>query len=140
MTASGSPNSASAHHVGARVAEVIRTAGVPGNRISTVTYHAQEHGASAPIRLSYGAVRASVEGCGQWPADLTRSPENKNFHNFGCASQNNLAAIISNPADLLGPRGMTGVDAARRSNEIRDYRENGGGTELEIPSSVFDGE
>ena len=139
MLPSGSPNAVSARHVGSRIAEVIRTAGVPGNRISTVTYHAQEHGASAPIRLSYGAVRASVEGCGKWPTDLSRNSENKNFHNFGCASQNNLAAIISNPADLLGPRGMTGVDPARRSNEIRDYRESGGGTELEIPASVFDG-
>ena len=122
MLPSGSPNEATARKIGDRISEIISKAGVPANRIATVTYYAAEHGSAAPIRLSYGAVTASVTGCGKWDSDLTKNPENRNYSNFGCATQSNLAAMISNPADLLGPRGTTGIDAARRSKVIEDYR------------------
>ena len=96
-----------------------------------------EHGISAPIRLSYFAVNANVEACGKWPKDLAgANNDNKNYHNFGCAQQNNLAKMIANPADLLAPRGMSDIDAQRRNEVFKDYRE--GKTELPQPaSSVF---
>ncbi|GAI42846.1 unnamed protein product, partial [marine sediment metagenome] len=36
--------------------------------------------------------------------------------------QNNLAAQIANPADLLGPRASTTIDAERRGKVIDAYR------------------
>lgn len=122
MLPSGSKNEAAARTIGHKVVNVIQDSGVPRNRISMVTYFAGDHGDSAPIRLSYGAIQASVAPCGKWKKDLTETRENKNYHNFGCASQQNLAAIIANPADLLGPRGTTGIDAARRGDVIEGYR------------------
>ena len=122
MLPSGSPNERAARSVRNNIVGEMTRAGIPSNRIATVTYYAHEHGAAAPIRLSYGAINASVTGCGKWKADLSDNSENRNYHNFGCASQNNLAAIISNPADLIGPRGTTGIDAARRAKVIDDYR------------------
>jgi len=118
----GSPNESAARTISKKMVEVVSNAGVPSQRISMVTYYAGDHGSAAPIRLSYAAVNASVTGCGKWTADLTENKENKNYHNFGCATQSNLASMISNPADLIGPRGMSSIDAARRAKVIEDYR------------------
>jgi pilus assembly protein CpaD len=72
------------------------------------------------------AMTASTGECGRWPDDLlANTSENKHYANFGCASQNNLAAQISNPGDLIAPRGMTPIDAERRSTVIEAYRTNG---------------
>ena len=49
--------------------------------------------------------------------------QNKNYENFGCASQQNLAAQIANPSDLVGPRGMSPIDAANRATVIQTYRD-----------------
>jgi len=123
MIPRGSANERAARRMADKISTLVEKRGVPMRRIQMVSYDAGQHGATAPIRLSYSAIKANVEGCGKWTKDLTRSSDNKNYHNFGCASQNNLAAMIANPADLLGPRGMSSVDAARRENVIKDYRD-----------------
>ena len=48
--------------------------------------------------------------------------ENKHYANFGCSYQNNLAAQIANPADLIGPRKLSEVDAEKRGVVIDEYR------------------
>ncbi len=121
---SGSANTASAKHIGEDIIDVLTSNGVPHNRIRTAVYDASQHGASAPIRLSYVAVAANVGECGKWPEDLAgANVQNRNYTNFGCASQNNLASMIANPSDLIAPRGMSDIDAARRNEVIRDYRQ-----------------
>ncbi len=126
MMPSGSANARAARKMGDKIASVLGKSGVPHHRIRMVTYDASQHGATAPVRLSYNAIKASVEKCGQWTDDLASSQEgNKNYNNFGCASQSNLATMIANPADLLGPRGMSEIDAARRGVGIEDWRSNG---------------
>jgi pilus assembly protein CpaD len=126
MVPSGSPNSGAASILSQEVAGLMRKEGIPGTRIITTPYHASEPGAAAPIRVTFLATTAATEPCGTWPEDvLARSDENKNYHNFGCATQSNLAAQIANPADLILPRGMTPIDAARRTNAIEAYREGG---------------
>ncbi|MNT91092.1 Pilus biogenesis CpaD protein [compost metagenome] len=68
---------------------------------------------------------AVTEPCGNWPADLVNSAtiENRNWQNFGCASQNNLAAQLENPMDLVAPRKMAPIDATQRANVIAVYRD-----------------
>jgi len=122
MVPKGSSNQRAARRIADKVVRTLEKRGIPAHRVQMVSYDAHAHGATAPVRLSYSAIKASVEGCGKWKKDLTSSSENKNYHNFGCATQNNLAAMIANPADLLGPRGMSSVDAARRGNVIEGYR------------------
>ena len=43
----------------------------------------------------------------------------------GVMTQKNLAAIVANPADLLGPRGESEIDSTRRTNVINDWQEFG---------------
>jgi pilus assembly protein CpaD len=65
--------------------------------------------------------------CGQWPHDLGGSDIamnylNKPYWNYGCATQQNLAAMVAQPSDLLQPRGQTEIDATRRQTVIARYR------------------
>ncbi len=141
MLPGGSPNQTAAQRVSRKIVETIRESGVAGYRIQTVGYDASRHGASAPIRLSYAAISANVEKCGKWNKDLTDNVENHNYHNFGCATQGNLAAIVANPADLLGPRGATSIDATRRDVVIDAYRngeETASNISINTPPGVFE--
>ncbi len=122
LVPSGSANERTASRLASQLVDELRANGISRRRIIMAPYHAANHGASAPIRLSYSAIKAGVEGCGQWPADLSAGPENRNYHNFGCATQNNLAEIVANPSDLLEPRGTTSIDAERRLKVVEAYR------------------
>ncbi|OCW58073.1 CpaD family pilus assembly protein [Hoeflea olei] len=123
---SGSLDAGAAQRMAGEVAEVLRSEGIPRDRIITSYYQAGSGGDAAPIRISYLAITASTNECGRWPEDmLANSADNKHYANFGCASQNNLAAQIANPGDLLNPRGSTAIDATRRANAIDAYRQNG---------------
>lgn len=128
MAPSGSANAGAASLLVRDVAKVLRSEGVPGNRIISTLYQAGSVDDAAPIRITFLAITASTNECGKWSEDmLANSEENRHYGNFGCASQNNLAAQIANPGDLVAPRGMTPIDATRRSNVIDAYRTNGSG-------------
>ena len=78
--------------------------GIKRNRIVMTSYQAASSETSAPVRVSYISMRAQTDKCGRWPSDLVETSENKHYADFGCSYQNNLAAQMANPADLLGPR------------------------------------
>jgi pilus assembly protein CpaD len=126
MVPVGSVNAGAASVLSTQVADVLRKEGVPGDRILSSPYHVSSPEDAAPIRIAFMAITASTGECGRWPEDmLANTTENKHWANFGCASQNNLAAQIANPGDLIAPRGMTPIDAERRSTVIEAYRTNG---------------
>jgi len=125
-----SANAGTAQALKADVRKVLINAGVKPSRIVMTAYDPSDATASAPIRLSFVAVTAITGECGQWPTDLFGPSimDNTNWENFGCASQQNLAAQIASPADLVGPRGTSPIDAQRRAEVIRVYREGGSAT------------
>lgn len=138
MIPAGSANESAARQLLPKIVTSLNQLGIPRRRIRSSTYYASNYGNSSPIRLAFTALAASVEECGKWPEDLAAmNGDNQNYHNFGCASQNNLAAQIANPADLLGPRAMTPIDAERRNEAIQTYRDGDVGTGNSI-SSVFE--
>ena len=74
------------------------------------------------MRISYLRYVAEGPECGRdWSENLARTYQNTPYPNFGCSSQHNLAAMVSNPADLLGPRTMTPSDANRRFKMYEKY-------------------
>lgn len=126
MLPAGSHNESAARKVAHDVIAHMKDLGLEAHQVSVSRYHASNHGDAATVRLSYGAITADVASkCGQWNEDLGQTSENQNYNNFGCSTQNNLAKMIANPADLLGPRGESEIDAGRRDNVINDWRENG---------------
>ena len=127
MMPTGSPNAHVASALGSDILEALSNGGVEPDRVEIMHYDASRHGATAPIRLSYHGIAADVHECGKWDADLTRQNDNRNYTNFGCATQRNLARIVANPADLLAPRGTAPIDGENRANKIRQYRQTGNG-------------
>lgn len=126
----GSRNAVATTVVSREIRKVLTRYGVPAKKVVVENYDAGNPAEGAPIRLSYFAITASTPACGQWPEDLVvNTYENKNYHNFGCATQNNLAAQIADPNDLLGPRRMTPADATQRGIALERYR--GAYTELQ---------
>ena len=83
---------------------------------------------AAPIRLSFLGLKAAVASkCGEWPADLASGSsaetwENRPYWNFGCSTQQNLAAQVADSRDLAGPRGETPSDVAMRTRAITNVR------------------
>lgn len=117
----GSSNAAAAAHLRSELRSLLRRSGIAAGRIVETRYRT-DGTSGAPIRLSFVATTAMTNPCGEWPEDIGETFSNKNYHNFGCATQANLAAQIANPMDLVAPRAMTPIDAVRRSNVIGVYR------------------
>ena len=92
------------------------------SHIQVAPYEVGDHAKVAPLRLSYLRVKAVVPHCGIWPEDAAeRLSTTRSYHNFGCAAQQNLAAMVANPADLLRPQPMAPANGARRANVITKY-------------------
>ena len=123
VTPRGAANEGAAASAASSMRRLMVRMGVPSQKILHSGYPS-EFGESAPVRLSYVAIAAKAGPCGEWPADMTLNTfSNNNYHNFGCASQANLAAQLANPNDLLGPRRMTPADSTQRGQVIERYRE-----------------
>ncbi|BDA82651.1 pilus assembly protein CpaD [Aureimonas sp. SA4125] len=136
---SGSDNSAAAELASRDVVKALHKEGIRSDRILVQPYRARGSRGPAPIRLSFATLTAKTAPCGRWPEDLGDTHENKNYFNFGCASQQNLAAQIADPRDLLGPRGIDPIDAERRTTMLGDYREgNRTSSQAPVTESTYD--
>lgn len=123
----GTPNERSGAAALQEVRSILVSAGVPSDAIATRSNAPQDRRRLATLRLHYPKVTADAGPCGLWPYDLgpTYDPEhyeNRQYYNFGCANQRNLAAMVDNPADLVQPRGESPSYTARRTTVLEKYR------------------
>ena len=107
---------------------LLAAGGVPSSAIMLRQYQPEDPGTFPTIKLSYPKISATAGPCGLWPEDLgpnlqdTGYNENRPYHNFGCATQRNLAAMVDNPADLVQPRPETPAYTMRRNAAFEKYR------------------
>ena len=73
------------------------------------------------ISAGYIVYGAKTDPCGNWSQNAADMAQNLPMPDFGCSNQHNLAAMISEPRDLMTPRGMTPADATRRGTVINTY-------------------
>ncbi|MFZ2102861.1 MAG: CpaD family pilus assembly lipoprotein [Oricola sp.] len=132
MMPSGSPNEHAAKQIQSVIVQALVDGGASRKRIIVQHYDAAQHGSSAAVRLSYNAVTAGTDKCGNWPADMTETTENRHYYDYGCSSQANLAAIIANPVDLMGPRQSSQIDATERAAVIEAYQKGPRGAASEV--------
>lgn len=100
--------------------------------VNVSTYPVANPELAAPVRLSYSTIVAQAHSrCGQWPNDLASGSslngwENREYWNFGCATQQMMATQVADPRDLLGPEAVTppdshivgrGIDAVRQGKD-----------------------
>jgi len=120
----GSANEHAAKRVREDILVAIERGGVSRHDVSVQHYDATAHDAVAPVRLSYRGVTATLpHACGQWTENLVDTTSNKHHRDYGCSTQNNLAAQVENPGDLLGPRAMSPIDATQRGAVIGTYQQ-----------------
>ncbi|MGE0628120.1 MAG: CpaD family pilus assembly protein [Hyphomicrobiaceae bacterium] len=108
----GSANEVAAMQATADIRRLMDEIGFDPSSITVEPYPAARR-RSAPIRITFLRYVAEGPECGTWPTNLARSEKNLHYPNFGCAQQANLAAMVANPADLLGPRTRTPPSAER---------------------------
>ena len=102
----------------------LASSGVPFAAMASSTYQAESTDAAAPLILTFTRFSAEAPTCEPlWSQDLAHNPDNQPWGSFGCAQQANLAAMISDPADLLGPREEDPRDAGRRARVLEAYRQ-----------------
>lgn len=122
------PNARAAGDALHEVQALLVAAGVPSRGLVVRNYHPDDPRQLATIRLNYPKISAVAGPCGLWPEDLGPALNNKNYlenkqyYNFGCAYQRNMAAMIDNPADLVQPRSETPAYTIRRSEAFEKYR------------------
>jgi pilus assembly protein CpaD len=122
------PNARAAAASFREIQSVLTAGGVPARAITLRQYRPDDPRTLPTIRLSYPKITAVAGPCGLWPQDLGPNidnvaySENGQYHNFGCAAQRNLAAMIDNPADLEQPRPESPAYAPRRDNTFDKYR------------------
>ena len=109
------------------IRSVLSATGVPPGAVVARRYRPADPMRLATIRILYPNMVAEAGPCGLWPHDIGPSVDgadfqNREYWNFGCANQRNLAAMVDNPADLVQPRGDAPLFAARRSTMLEKYR------------------
>lgn len=119
---SGSPNQLAAAGVAVEIEDTLYRAGIDRRAIDYRVYRASPAEKVAPVRIAFNRVAATTAPCGPWKDQVAVSVQNRHYESFGCATQQNLAAIVDNPLDLLYPRGMTPADAGRRAAVLEKYR------------------
>lgn len=120
----GGPNAEAAARIAQETRLRLAGAGVPFAAMAASTYDGGEQGAAAPIVLTFASYDATAPDCEPlWSQNLAYAPDNQPWNSFGCATQANLAAMISDPADLLGPREEDPRDAQRRARVLEAYRQ-----------------
>lgn len=100
-----------------------------GARADEVQARLSDVAGGAPIVVSYERYVATPPNCGPTTDNAAYNPRNLPQDSFGCVTQNNLAVMVSNPADLVRARRETPPDPTLRASGVRAYREG------ETPSS-----
>ncbi len=126
-TPSGRQNFASS------VRDLMNAVGVPTGSMAMAEY--RPSGEQNPqIILSYTHYVAQASACGIWSGIKEADRRNLRTPNFGCATQNNLAAMVADPRDLIQPADTGPADTAARIRAIRSFREG------EVSSVQTDGD
>lgn len=112
-------NGASANAEVASIAERINALGVSRDQILVANHDVQAN--DYRVELNYISYQANTAPCGDWSEDLAHTFDNKTASNLGCSVQHNIAAMVADPRDLLGPRPMDGADAGRRGTVVTNY-------------------
>jgi pilus assembly protein CpaD len=91
--------------------------GVPKSRIMVGTHEGNDQ----RVELGFIAYKASTAPCGDWSENTANTAGNRTAANFGCAVQQNIAAQVADPRDLIEMRPSDPPDATRRAQVIDNY-------------------
>ena len=96
--------------------------GISANKLTRRSYAAQP-GSNTAIRIAFARYVATVPSCTEqdWSEDIGKTWDNTPYASFGCATQMNVAAQVSDPRDVLTARPMDAASADRRGTIFDKY-------------------
>jgi len=115
------PNGASSRAAITFFGERAASTGISRDKILVSTHDVT--GGDMRVTVNYIAYTASTAACGDWSEDLSFSADNLTPKNFGCSVQHNIAAMVSDPRDLLEPRRFDPADANRAGTVVTNYEQ-----------------
>jgi pilus assembly protein CpaD len=119
---SGSGNDSVARRVSDDIMRLAAESGVDPVDVMPQSYKVPAGEPSSPVTVSFTRFVASVGPCADWTRNYGSTLRNTEIPSFGCATQNNIAAMLEDPHDLVGPRNMGPADAERRTVVFDKYR------------------
>ena len=102
-------------------AQRINDMGVSKDHILVATHDAPN--GDMRVEINYVSYEAHTGKCGDWSQDLDFTADNDTPRNFGCAVQQNIAAQVADPRDLMQRRDMDASNGARRSAVVGNYEQ-----------------
>jgi pilus biogenesis lipoprotein CpaD len=111
----------------ARVGQVRQHAMRRGIQASEIRINRNRSAGKDFIVVSYERFTADPVVCGHGNIGAMSNPLNRTHPNFGCITQANTAAMVSNPADLVRSREQQAPDTNASNNVVRSYRTSGKG-------------
>ncbi|MEC7291753.1 MAG: CpaD family pilus assembly lipoprotein [Pseudomonadota bacterium] len=106
----------------AEVRQLAWEAGVDYDHLLGAAYDASGR-SSTPIVMAYKTYQAVAPKCKSLAEiDVSNAISNSDLPSLGCAVRTNMAAMIAEPADLLGARDLDEGDLTRRSRQLELWR------------------
>ena len=97
-------------------------AGIEYSQISGSAYAASSR-PGGPLILAFTAYDALAPDCPMLSEmDFANATSNSDLPTLGCAVRTNMAAMIADPADLYGQRGLDASDTLRRELQLEKWR------------------
>jgi pilus assembly protein CpaD len=112
---SGAPSRNAITYFGERAA----SSGIARDKI-LVSTHDTANG-DFRVDVSYIAYNIRTDRCGDWSENLAYTLDNATPRSFGCSVQQNIAAMVADPRDLVQPRSFEPGDANRAVAIIGNY-------------------
>lgn len=116
---SGTTGDFDGQEAAADIRKALNAAGVPWSALAGATYRSADGG---QLILSYTHYVATPSECGIWSGVRSRDYRNLRSPNYGCATQNNIAAMLADPHDLIAPADEMPRDGAASSRAMDAYR------------------
>ncbi|MBL4620393.1 MAG: CpaD family pilus assembly protein [Marinicaulis sp.] len=123
------------HEAAADIRAALNGAGVPWSALAGATYRTGGAAGGDQLILSYTHYVATASKCGVWSGIKGRDYRNLRTPNFGCATQNNIAAMLADPHDLIGPAPFAPGDAETTVRAFEAFRK-GDVTAADIDTTI----
>ncbi len=119
---SGTGDRVGEQSIAAQVRSALNEAGVSYAAMTGSSYRTGA-GSDAEFVVSFTRYVATASPCGAWGNEVRNRYKNIASESFGCADQNNLAAMIADPRDLITPTDEAPSDTPARVRAVESFRE-----------------
>lgn len=117
------------------VAKWLQDDGIGGGEIRLFV---AEESIPSGTQLTFPIYVVAQRDCGHWSTQIEQDWHSQDTDNFGCATQNNVDQMTTNPRDIVEARDATGRDGHRSWAVIDNYQQGKpipGANDVQAPTS-----